>query len=272
MRIAIDAGHGSNTAGKRTPDGYREHWANVKVASYFAAAMERCGIAFIRTGWNDDNAKDDADTALSVRQKAIKDAKCDYSISFHFNAYGDGKSYNNAEGVGTFISSSHPGDSARMAAAIQAELAKGTSQKNRGVKSSDLAMCNTSIMGTRASVLCECAFMTNKREADLMQSEAFCKECAEEAAKGFCAYAGVKYVTETAPKPAPVASVPFKVRVEIEDLNIRNGSGTNFARKGYIAPGVYTITEVKAGAGSDIGWYKLKSGAGWISGDFCKKV
>lgn len=28
--IAIDAGHGSNTAGKRTPDGYREHWINVE--------------------------------------------------------------------------------------------------------------------------------------------------------------------------------------------------------------------------------------------------
>lgn len=270
MRIAIDAGHGSNTAGKRTPDGYREHWANVMVASYFAAAMKRCGVDFIRTGWNDDNSKDDPDTALSTRQKTIKNAKCDYSISFHFNAFGDGKTYNAAEGVGTFISSSRPGDSLRMANAIQAELIKGTVQKNRGVKSSDLAMCNTGIMGTKASVLVECAFMTNKREATLMQSDEFCKECAEQAAEGFCKYAGVKYVAETAPKP--VASVPFKVRVEIKDLYIRAGAGTNFAKKGYIAPGVYTITEVKAGAGSDIGWYKLKSGAGWISGDYCKKV
>ena len=33
-KIAIDAGHGSQTAGKRTPDGYREHWINVKTAYY----------------------------------------------------------------------------------------------------------------------------------------------------------------------------------------------------------------------------------------------
>lgn len=213
MKIAIDAGHGSNTAGKRTPDGYREHWANVKVANYFAQAMERCGIAYIKTGWDDEDATNDADTPLATRQKAIKNAKCDYSISFHFNAFGDGKSYNEAEGVGTFISSSHPNDSQRMANAIQAELIKGTVQKNRGVKSSNLAMCNCSIMGTKASILCECAFMTNKRESLLMQSDEFCKECAEESARGFCNYVGVKYVAENTPAPKPTPAPVLSVAV-----------------------------------------------------------
>lgn len=197
IKIAIDAGHGSNTTGKRAPDGYREHYANVKVASYFAKAMDRCGISYIKTGWNDDNALDDVDSSLSARQKQIKVAKCDYSISFHFNASGNGKTYNSAQGIETLISNKSAGDSLKMANIIHKYLIQGTTQKNRGVKTQALAMCNCGVMGTKASILIECAFMTNGYEEGLMKSDAFCKECAEEAAKGFCEYVGVKYVNPT---------------------------------------------------------------------------
>lgn len=214
-KIAIDAGHYSNCPGKRTPDGYREHWANVKVASYFAKAMDRCNVSYIKVGWDDDNSKDDPDVSLSARQKTIKNAGCEYSISFHFNAFGDGKSYNSAEGIGTFISDKNScvGDSKKMADCVQTQLIKGTKQKNRGVKRKALSMCNCYMMGTKASVLVECAFMTNKREADLMQSDAFCLECAEEAAKGFCQYIGIAYVepnknTTNTASSTPTPTVP----------------------------------------------------------------
>lgn len=276
MKIAIDAGHGSNTAGKRTPDGYREHWGNVKVASYFAAAMDRCGVAYIKTGWDDDNSKDDPDTRLSARQKAIRAARCDYSISFHFNACGNGKTYNSGEGIETLISNKAPGDSRRMAECIQAQLIKGTKQKNRGVKTQSLAMCNCSVMGTKASVLIECAFMTNKRESELMQSDAFCLECAEEAAKGFCNYVGIKYIASGA-TPAPQPATPsqpaqkplgaYRVRITANTLNVRAGAGTSYkvnttVKKG----GIYTIT------GEKNGWGRLKSGAGWISLKYTERV
>lgn len=68
------------------------------------------------------------------------------------------------------------------------------------------------------------------------------------------------------------SAVPFKVKVAISDLNIRKGPGTNYARTKYIPVGVYTIIEVQSGTGSDKGWGRLKSGAGWISLDFCTKV
>lgn len=270
MKIAIDAGHGSNTAGKRTPDGYREHWANVKVASQFAKAMERCGVSYIKTGWDNENSKDDPDTSLSARQKAIKAAGCDYSISFHFNAFGNGKTYNSGEGIETLISNRSPKDSKRMADCIHKQLIKGTKQKNRGVKTQALAMCNCSVMGTKASVLVECAFMTNKRESELMQSDAFCIECAEEAAKGFCEYAGIKYIAEgekaqTQPsKPSQNTSQPSKtsytVKITADVLNVRAGAGTSYKVNTTVKKGqVYTIVEEKSG------WGKLKSGAGWIS-------
>lgn len=75
-----------------------------------------------------------------------------------------------------------------------------------------------------------------------------------------------------APKAAAPA-VPFLVKVSIPDLNIRRGPGTDHARTGqFTGKGVFTITEVKSGKGSDSGWGKLKSGAGWVSLDYTTKV
>ncbi len=67
--------------------------------------------------------------------------------------------------------------------------------------------------------------------------------------------------------------VPFMVRVTATDLNIRKGPGTNYGKTGqYTGAGSFTITEVKSGKGSDAGWGKLKSGAGWISLDFATRI
>ena len=69
------------------------------------------------------------------------------------------------------------------------------------------------------------------------------------------------------------ADCPFLVKVSIDDLNIRKGAGTNTAKTGmYTGVGVFTILEVKIGKGSDAGWGRLKSGAGWISLDYCQRV
>ena len=213
--VAIDAGHGSGTAGKRTPDGYREHYANVKVAGFFAEALTRCGIGYIKVGWNDLNSLDDADTPLATRQKLIKNAGVKYSVSFHFNAYGDGKSYNSAQGIETLIHNTYPADSRTLANKVQAQLVKGTKQKDRGVKTKALSMCNCNTMKSQASILIECGFMTNEYEAKLMKSDAFCKECAEETAKGLCEYLGVKYVSvesETVQTVAPEVKTLYRVQ------------------------------------------------------------
>lgn len=67
--------------------------------------------------------------------------------------------------------------------------------------------------------------------------------------------------------------VPFLVKVSITDLNIRKGAGTNYERTGsFTGIGVFTIMEVKSGQGSTAGWGRLKSGAGWISLDYAKRI
>lgn len=204
-KIAIDAGHGSNTSGKRTPDGYREHWINVKCANYTDIALKRCGFQTVKIAWNDTNATDDTDVALGTRQKQIKTAKCDASVSIHANASGNGKTFNSAKGLETFIHSNpaNVADSLRLAKNVQGYLIQGTPQTNRGVKTSALAMCNCNAMGVKAAILVELGFMTNQYEAELMKTDAFCLESAEEIAKGVCTYYGVTYV-----KPGTVVSKP----------------------------------------------------------------
>ena len=64
----------------------------------------------------------------------------------------------------------------------------------------------------------------------------------------------------------------YRVRTTADVLNIRKGPGTNYGTNGDIRDkGVYTIVAESDGPGASK-WGKLKSGAGWISLDYTKKV
>ena len=86
-------------------------------------------------------------------------------------------------------------------------------------------------------------------------------------------YAGGQQAAAPQEKPQEAADVPFKVKVDILDLNIRTGAGTDYAKTGeHTGKGEFTIVEVKAGKGSTAGWGRLKSGAGWISLDYATRL
>lgn len=70
--------------------------------------------------------------------------------------------------------------------------------------------------------------------------------------------------TTNSPTKAPAS---YKVRVEVDALNIRAGAGTSYKVTGIIRNrGVYTIVETNGN------WGKLKSGAGWICLDYVKRA
>lgn len=70
----------------------------------------------------------------------------------------------------------------------------------------------------------------------------------------------------------PAVKAPFLVKVSISDLNIRKGPGIDYDRVQFIPIGVYTIMEVRSGKGSSVGWGRLKSGIGWISLEFVRRI
>ena len=77
---------------------------------------------------------------------------------------------------------------------------------------------------------------------------------------------------EPAKEEPKTGSTPYLVRVTIKTLRIRKGPGTGYPWSRYIAPGIYTIVEERHGEGSKAGWGRLKSGAGWISLDYARRV
>ena len=73
--------------------------------------------------------------------------------------------------------------------------------------------------------------------------------------------------TVTAQPLKAITFKPYIVRVTTSALNIREGAGTSYKITGCIKnKGSYTIVSESAG------WGKLKSGAGWISLQYAKKI
>ncbi len=71
---------------------------------------------------------------------------------------------------------------------------------------------------------------------------------------------------------AATTAASYLVKVTTDVLNIRKGPGTNYGTNGAIRDkGTYTIVAESDGPGASK-WGKLKSGAGWISLDYAKKV
>lgn len=84
--------------------------------------------------------------------------------------------------------------------------------------------------------------------------------------KGNAVYTGKSTTTATQ------TFTPYLVKVTASVLNIRKGAGTNYGTNGAIRDkGVYTIVAESTGKGASK-WGKLKSGAGWISLDYTKRV
>lgn len=77
--------------------------------------------------------------------------------------------------------------------------------------------------------------MTNEYETQLMKSDAFCQECAEETAKGLCEYLGVRYVEAVALKPVDIIK---KYTV------VKGDTLSKIAREHNIAGGYKTLAEL----------------------------
>ncbi len=198
--IILDDGHGIApiTPGKRTPifpDGsvLYENDFNSEVVALMYKKLKRIpnfDVAFTA----EENYDVPLNTRIARANRAWKDhqdffgktnSKC-ILISVHANAYGDGKTFNNAKGVSTFCCSSPPAER-KLAETIHKHLKGGTTQVDRGVQE----ICFDILRGNMTSCLVECAFMTNLEEANLLKTEEFRQECADEIVAGILEYFGI---------------------------------------------------------------------------------
>jgi N-acetylmuramoyl-L-alanine amidase len=223
--VATDKGHGLGTPGKETPvfetgvmKGKRmqEEEFNDAVGYYLDAELKRHGIKVV------DVTPEKSDTPLSVRVKRANDAKADIYVSIHANA--STGLWGTAEGIETFSSTSV--NSKRLAQLIHKNLMKGTAMRDRGVKNgSHLYVIKYTKM---PAILVECGFMDNLREAILLLSDAYRRECAHEILLGILEYFGMKFKPVSEPvktfTPAPTKTASATASITLSKGSKQTGA------------------------------------------------
>lgn len=254
-KIYINPGHSNTDPGAV---GYEtERDLNVKVSNYqrdYLLAKYDCEVR-MNPGTMD---------SLSSITKDANDWGADLFVSNHFNAGG-------GDGYEALIYSEKRN---RLGEVFEKHV-KLVGQNSRGVKlRPDLAVLRDTNM---PAVLNEGAFVDNKEDIQDWNEDHELKKLGEAYAKATAEFLSLsrKKITKnpTVNKEPAKIDTSYTVQVDIPNLNIRKGPGKNYDRTGeFTGKGVFTITEVSNGEGSKNGWGRLKSGAGWISLDFVKRV
>lgn len=201
--IAVDSGHGMETAGKRTP-ALPDNWLTKKkgeiihekefnkaVADYLIQALVRCGFKTINV------SPGTTDVSLKDRYVAANNAKADAFVSKHYNAFKG--TWGIANGIETIVSQYANCKTTELAHYVQAELVKAHNRTDRGVKT-DIKQSGINIAvlhnATMPAILTESGFMDNIIEAKTMIDPVFQKADAEATCRGICKFFGVTYIEE----------------------------------------------------------------------------
>lgn len=196
--IAGNDEHGINppTAGKRTPQmpyidrQIYENEFNYAAKNAFLADCYRIGFRVL------DVKPNRQDLSVSTRVAIVNRAGADAVVTFAYNAYGDGASFNSANGLEGYYSPLNRQASAsrNFAELVYSNILDAVQIRGRGVRALDVGMLSNV---NCVACLMECGFMTNFREAKLMLDPDWTTEIGRASCRGVCAYFGVNYVVPT---------------------------------------------------------------------------
>lgn len=187
-KVCLDPGHGTQTGGKRSPDGtYLEHEFALDMAFRMKGILEKHGVEVYLT------RQDENDIDLAKRcaiANAIKDL--DLFISLHSNAYGSGKEWTDPKGYCIYTSSAGDGAARNRAAkAIIARIKEAgiTLRPHPLVHEAFYVLRNT----VAPAVLIEHGFHTNKKETKLLKTSWYRDKLALANCRGILDYMGIKW-------------------------------------------------------------------------------
>ncbi|WLR41460.1 N-acetylmuramoyl-L-alanine amidase [Bacillus carboniphilus] len=185
MKICLDAGHGYETRGKRTPDGFKEYQFNRAVIHEMKKQLNYFDVSCYEAH------SDQRDIPLKERTNKANKLNVDLYLSIHANAHGNGQEWTSANGIETFVYKSKPKKAFQLALQIQKHLVQETGRKDRGVKLANFHVLRETKM---TAILCECGFMTNRQEATLLRKGSYQKTCATAIVKALVAFYHLKPV------------------------------------------------------------------------------
>ena len=195
FKIAIDAGHCLNTAGKRVdkkldPAQTREWTLNDRVARYIAeAAKQYDGVETLRV----DDTTGKKDVSLSARCKASNNWGADMYISCHHNA---GINLGSGGGIVAYSNKEGTKGAEYRDEIYKACIASGGLRGNRSDPTK--AKGYYVVKNTKApAVLMEYGFMDSKTDAPVILTEEYSKLVGYATMEGIAKVAGLKKKTNT---------------------------------------------------------------------------
>lgn len=165
--IIIDPGHGSNTPGKKSPDGrYSEAAFNRALALRLVVKLARRGIDSAVTV---DSPLDLPLGRRIARANTLAERHPDaILLSLHTNAAGDGSSWNNASGFSVYVAPNAALEARNFAAKLSAAMHKYKGNRATpacGYNTADFAM----LIKTKCpAVLAEALFHDNKNDVEIL--------------------------------------------------------------------------------------------------------
>lgn len=256
--VFLSAGHGGSDPGA-TAYGLKEKDINLNIMLACRDELKRHGVSVTCSRTKDEN------DPVTDEVKEANKSGAKVAVSFHTNAgKGDGsESY--------YYKGSSEG---KKLAELCEKYIKQIGQNSRGVKPTTSLWF---LKGTKmVAVLCECAFIDNDTDNNIIDTTAEQKKFGIAYAKAILEYLGIKYQSGSSSSSSGTSS-NFMINVsgitKGDVLNIRkepNASSTITGKLTYNDPNKYTIVEAKK-VGTET-WGKLKSGVGWINLRYTKRV
>lgn len=169
--VIVDNGHGSETAGKCSPDGRIKEWEWTRRAAKAVAA--RLGAAGIDAVLLVPEENDIPLRERCRRARALGAGKNAVLLSIHINAAGNGEAWHKARGFSAFVAPCASRESVRMASLLTSLALAGGMIGNRCVPPEGCWRGNFAILRDTPmpAVLTENLFMDNREDAGFLESD-----------------------------------------------------------------------------------------------------
>lgn len=204
VKVALDAGHGINTPGKRTPDGEREWSFNSKVITAAIKYLKDYpGVEVLRL----DDPTGKTDVPLTTRTNKANKWKADILISMHHNA-NTGK-WGNWTGTETYTYLGSWKSAERLAGIVQKKMVAVYGLRNRGLKKANFHMVRESSM---PAILIEGGYMDSTVDIVKLRDDKLLDAAGKAIAESVAEYFGLKK------KPGAVAATKPQPEKEVDEM------------------------------------------------------
>lgn len=258
IKIAIDAGHGRYTSGKRClksidKNETREWVLNSRIAEKVCKLLKQYDCETKRM----DDTSGKTDVSLAKRCQKANSWKSDFYMSIHHNAGG-------GSGVEIFAMNGATAATRKKRDIIYDKVISRTGLKGNRAVPKTTANFYVLRKTDAPAVLIECGYMDSTHDTPIILTDKFADQCAQGIVDGLVKALGLKKKSATA-----AVDGTFRVQVTCDSLNVRKDPGTSFAVVQTVKKGeVFTIVQTSGT------WGRLKSGAGWINigREYCERV